>query len=419
METEKESLLLGSLRYIRGFLIWVAIGLFLGLVGGVVGAAFCHSIEGVTAFRVAHPEIIWALPMGGLIISFLYTRPRLRASDTNRVLLAIHAPKTIPTMTAPIIFISAVISHLLGASVGREGAALQMGGVLGNKLAKILRFGEKDTHLVIMCGMSAVFAALFGCPLTAAIFAMEVASVGILHFSGVVPCLTASLTASYLAKALGVHPEAFPVLYIPPFTFQRVGAVVLIAAIGALVSIFFCVFLHKGEHFFARHFPNRHVRVLVGGTVIALAVWALGTTEYCGAGIHSIQEAVAGRADPQDFLLKIAFTVLAVSAGYKGGEIVPAMFIGSTLGCVLGNWLGLPPGVGAAVGLLSLFCGSLNCPISSMLLGAELFGSAGLRYYAIACAVSFMLSANFGLFKEQKIVYSKISPEFINRYTHG
>lgn len=418
METERESLLMGSLRYIRGFLIWVAIGLFLGLVGGLVGAAFCHSIEGVTAFRMAHPGIIWALPLGGLIISFLYTRPRLKASDTNRVLLAIHAPKTIPTMTAPIIFISAVISHLLGASVGREGAALQMGGVLGNKLAKILRFGEKDTHMVIMCGMSAVFAALFGCPLTAAIFAMEVASVGIIHFSGVVPCLTASLSAAYVAKALGVHPESFPVLYIPPLTFQRVGAVVLIAAIGALVSIFFCVFLHKGEHLFSSLFPNRHIRILAGGTAIAVAVWAFGTTEYCGAGIHSIKLAVEGQAEIHDFLMKIFFTVLAVSAGYKGGEIVPAMFIGSTLGCVLGNWLGLPPGVGAAVGLLSLFCGSLNCPISSMLLGAELFGSAGLRYYAIACAVSFMLSANFGLFKEQKIVYSKISPEFINRYTH-
>ena len=418
MDTEKESLFRGTLRYLRGFMIWVIIGLCLGLVGGLVGAAFCHSIEGVTEFRTSHPQIVWALPLGGLIISWLYTRPRLKAADTNRVLLAIHAPKTIPTMTAPIIFISAVISHLLGASVGREGAALQMGGVLGNKLAKLLHFGEKDTHMVIMCGMSAVFAALFGCPLTAAIFAMEVASVGIIHFSGVVPCLTASLTASYLAKSLGVHPESFPILYIPPFSLERVGAVVLIAAVGALVSIFFCVFLHKGEHLFAHLFPNRHLRILTGGAAIAVCVWAFGTTEYCGAGIHSIQAAVAGQADVQDFLLKIFFTVLAVSAGYKGGEIVPAMFIGSTLGCVLGNWLGLPPGLGAAVGLLSLFCGSLNCPISSMLLGAELFGSAGLRYYAIACAVSFMLSANFGLFKEQKIVYSKISPEFINRYTH-
>ena len=418
METEHESFLHGSVRYIKSFAIWVILGLILGMIGGVVGAAFCHSIEAVTHFRTEYPQIVWALPVGGLVISFLYTRPRLRAADTNRVLLAIHAPKTIPTMTAPIIFISAVISHLLGASVGREGAALQMGGVLGNKLAKILHMKEKDTHLVIMCGMSAVFAALFGCPLTAAIFAMEVASVGIIHFSGVVPCLTASLTASYLAKALGAPPEQFPVAYLPTFGLQSVGSVALIAAVGALVSILFCVFLHKGEHLFERWLPNRHVRVLAGGTAIALAVWALGTTKYCGAGIPSITAAINGQAEIYDFLLKILFTVLAVSAGFKGGEIVPAMFIGATLGCVLGNWLGLPPGLGAAAGLLSLFCGSLNCPISSLLLGAELFGSAGLRYYAIACAVSYMLSANYGLFKEQKIVYSKTSPEFINRYTH-
>ena len=406
-----------TLLYIHGFLAWIGVGLALGILGGLVGAAFCYAIEYATLFRAGHSYIIWLLPVGGLLIVWLYGRRGMHPTDTNGILLAIHSPSDIPDVTAPLIFGSTALTHLLGGSAGREGAALQLGGVLGYRLGKLLKLDEKDVHLVVMCGMSAVFAALFGSPLTAAVFAIEVASVGILHFSAILPCLTSALTAAYLAKFLGAGAESFPLPAAFPFTFGNVGSVMAIAAVCAVVSIFYCVALRRGGKLWAKTLPNPYLRAAAGGLAVAVLTWALGTTAYNGAGMDVIAAAMGGQANWYDFLLKLIFTVITMTSGYKGGEIVPAMFIGATLGCVLGSLLGLPAGLGAAVGLLGMFCGSLNCPLSSILLGAELFGGANIQFFAIAAAISYMLSANFGLYKEQKIVYSKIHPVYINRYT--
>ena len=329
----------------------------------------------------------------------------------------IHAPTSIPGSTAPLIFVGTTITHLFGGSAGREGAALQLGGVLGYQLGRALKLDEKDIHLIVMCGMSSVFSALFGSPLTAAVFAMEVASVGILHFSAILPCLTASLTAAYLASALGAAAETFPLGAAVPFTWASAGTVVAIAAACALLSIVYCIALRQGGKALGKAVPNSYLRVFLGGSAVVLLSVLLGTRDYNGAGMDVIAAAMQGHARPEAFALKMLFTVLTMTTGYKGGEIVPAMFIGATAGCVLGDLFGLAPGLGAAVGLLGMFCGSLNCPISAIFLGVEMFGGANIQYYAIAAAISFMLSANFGLYKEQKIVYSKIRAEFINRYT--
>ncbi|MBQ3276415.1 MAG: chloride channel protein [Oscillospiraceae bacterium] len=406
-----------TLLYIHGFFAWVGVGLALGILGGLVGAAFCHAIKYATLFRSGHSWIVWLLPAGGLLIVWLYGLRGMHPTDTNGILLAIHSPSTIPGATAPLIFGSTVVTHLLGGSAGREGAALQLGGVLGYRLGRLLKLNEKDVHLVVMCGMSAVFAALFGSPLTAAVFAIEVASVGILHFSAILPCLTSALTASYLARFLGAETESFLLPAAFPFRFGSVGAVMLIAAACAVVSILYCVALRRGGKLWAKAVPNPYLRAAAGGLAVAVLTWALGTTAYNGAGMDVIAAAMAGQSNWYDFLLKLIFTVITMTSGFKGGEIVPAMFIGATLGCVLGSLLGLPAGLGAAVGLLGMFCGSLNCPLSSILLGVELFGAANIQFFAIAAAISFMLSANYGLYKEQKIVYSKIHPEFIDRYT--
>ena len=185
-----------TLRYVRTFVLWAAAGLVIGALGGLIGTAFCYAIREATQLRGAYPWLLYFLPAGGLLIVWLYRLRGMHPTDTNGVLLAIHAPTSIPGSTAPLIFVGTTITHLFGGSAGREGAALQLGGVLGYQLGRALKLDEKDIHLIVMCGMSSVFSALFGSPLTAAVFAMEVASVGILHFSAILPCLTASLTAA-------------------------------------------------------------------------------------------------------------------------------------------------------------------------------------------------------------------------------
>lgn len=406
-----------TVRYLRTFALWVIAGLVIGALGGLIGTAFCYAIREATQLRAAYPWFLYLLPFGGLLIVWLYRLRGMHPTDTNGVLLAIHAPTSIPGSTAPLIFAGTTVTHLFGGSAGREGAALQLGGVLGYQLGRALRLDEKDTHLIVMCGMSSVFAALFGSPLTATVFAMEVASVGILHFSAILPCLTASLTAAYLARALGAAAEVFPLGTAVPFTFSGIASVAVIAAACAVLSIVYCVALRQGGKAIGKCIPNSYLRVFFGGCAVVLLSVLLGTRDYNGAGMDVIAAAMEGHARPEAFALKMVFTVLTMTTGYKGGEIVPAMFIGATAGCVLGGLLGLTPGLGASVGLLGMFCGSLNCPISAVFLGVEMFGGANIQYYAIAAAISFMLSANFGLYKEQKIVYSKIRAEFINRYT--
>lgn len=408
----------GYASYVLTFIKWLNIGLLLGVLGGLLGTAFCYSINYVSNMRGTFPAIIWLLPVGGMTIVFLFKTCGLHPTDTNGVLLAVHTPSSISPSTGPLIFVGSVITHLFGGSAGREGAALQLGGVLGWHTAHLLHQKEKDTHVVVMAGMSAVFAALFGTPITAAIFAMEVASVGILHFSAIVPCLSASLVAAHLSLWLGIAPEAFPLnINMSHFGSGNVAGTMIVAALCAVLSMVFCIALKKGHKYAKKCFPNGYLRIAVAGLAIAVMTALLGTNDYNGAGMHVVEEAMHGHARPEAFFLKLVFTVITMSCGYKGGEIVPAMFIGATAGCVLGELLGLPVGLGASAGLIAMFCGSLNCPISSLLLGIELFGADNLHFFAIAAAVSYVLSGNFGLYSEQKIMYSKIHPEFINKYT--
>ena len=404
-------------KYVKFFTKWIIVGLLLGIAGGVVGALFSHSIAWATEFRMSHMWIVWLLPLAGLLIVFTYRLRGLHPTDTNGVLVAVREHNSIGFSTAPLIFICSSITHLFGGSAGREGAALQMGGSIGRDVAALLRQDEKDSHIMVMTGMSAVFAALFGTPVTAAVFSMEVISVGIIHFSALVPCLTAGITAAALSKLLNVHGEFF-LLSCPGFSPVLVGKTIALAAVVSLVSILFCYSLSKAHSFGEKKIPNPYLRIAIAGLIVALLTFLEGSGDYNGAGTHIIERAMHGEAKPEAFMWKIIFTVITMSFGYKGGEIVPALFIGSTLGCTVGTLLGLPGDFSAAIGMLSMFCGCLNCPISTILLGLEMFSGGDLRCFAIAAAVSYVLSGNFGLYSKQKLMYSKLRPEYINIYTH-
>ena len=407
-----------TLRYVRTFVLWAAAGLVIGALGGLIGTAFCYAIREATQLRGAYPWLLYFLPAGGLLIVWLYRLRGMHPTDTNGVLLAIHAPTSIPGSTAPLIFVGTTITHLFGGSAGREGAALQLGGVLGYQLGRALKLDEKDIHLIVMCGMSSVFSALFGSPLTAAVFAMEVASVGILHFSAILPCLTASLTAAYLASALGAAAETFPLGAAVPFTWASAGTVVAIAAACAVLSIIYCIALRQGGKALGKAVPNSYLRVFLGGSAVVLLSVLLGTRDYNGAGMDVIAAAMQGHARPEAFALKMLFTVLTMTTGYKGGEIVPIFFTGATFGCAVAPLLGLAPGLGAALGMVALFCGCTNSPLASICLAIEVFGGQCVSLFALACAVSYMLSSYFSLYREQHFLHSKLRIVGVQR-VHG
>lgn len=404
-----------TLNYIKTLVKWSIVAIVVGIVCGLVGSAFHLSVDYVTHLREEYRWIILLLPLGGVAIVAIYKLCRFEVNmGTNRVIESVRSDKKVPTRMAPLIFASTVITHLFGGSAGREGAALQLGGSIGYRFGKIFRLGEKDMHLVVLLGMSAVFAALFGTPLTATVFVLEVISVGVIYYAGLVPCIISSVVAYNVSLFFGITPVRFLTVAMQPATSSVMLKTVVLAILCALVSILFCTAIKKCEHYSEKLLHNNYVRALVGGGIIVLLTVVLRTTDYNGAGMDVITNAINGQARPEAFILKIIFTAITIAAGFKGGEIVPTFFIGSTFGCVAGSLLGLNPGFGAAIGFVALFCGVVNCPLASIMLALEVFGADSILVFALACGVSFMMSGYYGLYGSQKIVYSKLEAKYIN-----
>lgn len=403
-------------QYAVTLLKWMVLGGVIGLVGGIIGSLFHIGVDTATQMRLAHPWVLYLMPVGGLAIVGLYKLCHLEGKGTNAIIESVHFGESVPILLVPVIFVSTVITHLCGGSAGREGAALQIGGGLGFQAGKLLRLGEKDLPLATLCGMSGVFAALFGTPLTATVFALEVISVGVLYYAGLVPCLTAALTGYLVSVLMGVPPTRFTVT-VPGLEVRTMLLVMVLALLCAVVSILFCRGLHGVEHLLKRTLKNPYLRVAVGAAVL-IGLTLLTNGDYNGAGMEVIGRAIAGQADPWAWVWKLLFTAITIGCGFKGGEVVPSFFVGAAFGCVAAGWLGLPAGFGAAMGLVSVFCGAVNCPLASIILSVELFGSGDLLYFAMACSISYLISGYCGLYSSQTILYSKLRAEFINVRTH-
>lgn len=397
-----------TIQYIRALAKLVLLALLAGVVCGGVGTAFYHAIVLATRLRVAHPWLLYLLPVAGLLTALLYGLLNMEKDPgTNAVLRATTERESVPARLAALIFSGTFLTHLCGGSAGREGAALQIGGGLGTALSRLLKLTERETRLMTMCGMSAVFSAVFGTPLTAAVFSIEVASVGTISSTAVLPCILSSMTAAYIARLLGAAGEAYVLQGVPALNLVSLWPALVLGLVCALVSIVFCEVMHASHRAFSRYFPNRYVRVAVGAALVVGISLLVGTGRYNGAGADVIEGAIGGRALPYDGLLKLLLTAVTLGCGMKGGEIVPAFFVGSTMGCLLGPLVGLSASFGAGLCMVGMFCGIVNCPIASMVLSVELFGGAGLPLFALVCAVSFACSGRHSLYSAQSFQFDK------------
>lgn len=406
-------------RNLKTFLKWILMALITGGVVGGVGSLFYYTLSWATQFRQDHSWTLFLLPVAGLLIIFLYRVSNTpEPKGTNLVIEAVRTDTHIPAKMAPLIFVSTALTHLFGGSAGREGAALQLGGSLGNLLGRVFHTDEMYKNIMIMCGMSAAFSALFGTPVAATVFAMEMESVGVMYYAALVPCALSAVVAFLIAEQLKIPPEGFHLEEIPPITLGVVFQVMLLAVLCALVSILFCFCLHQGGKLMSKSFPNQYLRAFIGGLAVIVLTFLCGSRDYLGAGMDVIHRAMEGQVVPAAFLLKILFTAVTLGSGFKGGEIVPTFFVGATFGCLAGQWIGLSPSFCAALGLVAMFCAVTNCPITALLISFELFGFAAPPLFLLALAVSYMLSGYYSLYSAQKIVYDKTKPRFINRPTH-
>lgn len=388
------------------FVYWLVLSVIVGMVTGFAGAFFHKAISFATLARTEHPYLIYFLPLGGVAIAFMY---RLSKDDlsTNTVINCIRKSKSASALLAPFIFIGAFITHLFGGSAGREGAALQIGGGIGSRIAYRLHMNEEDAGIMMVCGMSGAFSAIFTTPVTAAVLALEIVSVGHMRYFQMLPCIVSSICGFIITNSLGNAPLFYDIPDIPILDAAMCIKVTMLGIICAFLSTLFCVTLHYSEKTMKKFFPKDYIRAFAGGCIIIALTLAVGCRDYNGAGMDIIGKALSGEAKPEAFLLKLIFTAVTIGAGFKGGEIVPAFFVGSTFGAVLGGMIGIDPAFAAALSLVCVFCGIANCPLASVILGVELFGSSGIIFFTLVCAISFIVSGRFGLYRSQKIVYSQ------------
>ena len=395
-------------KYIKVFLKWALLGILMGAIGGVLGAVFHHALHFVTHLRGEHSWLIYLLPVAGLSTVAIYRlKPLQRNRGTNEIIDATLDGKPVSILVAPAIFLATAITHLFGGSAGREGAALQLGGSTASMLARMFRLQEEDRKVMTMAGMSAVFAGLFGTPLTATLFCMEFESVGTVFSPALLPCFLAAYTASRISGMMGVHAETYLLETATALELPVLLRYAVLALLIALLGISMCWLFHKAEHLAKHHLPNPWIRVVLGGAVVTVMTLMAGDQRFNGAGMDMALAAVAGEADWYSFLVKMLFTAVTLAAGFKGGEIVPTFCVGATFGCVVGGLLGLDAGMAAAVGLVGLFCCATNSPLASIVLSIEMFGSANLYLFALICVVCFVLSGNSGLYASQIIEFSK------------
>lgn len=395
---------------------WLGLSCLIGALVGSAAAFFLWALGLVTAWRLQQPWLLCLLPAGGFVVAWLYLRYGVGTdAGINRLITEVRTPTaTVPLRMAPLVLFGTLVSHWFGASVGREGTAVQIGGALADQFSKRLRVDADARTIILAAGMGAGFAAVFGTPLAGAAWAIEVLAVmGFVPGWGalrrfVLPCLLSAVLANAVALALGAQHQHYPPGAIPAPGWGLLAAVAAAGLAFGVAARAFTVTTRALATLFKR-IAYAPLRPLVGGAVIVAVVLAVdGASRYLGLGLPTLQAAFTGSVAPHDFLAKLLMTAWSVASGFKGGEVTPLFFIGATLGHVLGPVLAAPPALLAALGLAAVFAGASNTPLASTLLAIELFGPAIGGYAALACWLSYLVSGRTGIYPAQRLLYPKL-----------
>ena len=383
---------------------WVPLAVLAGVMAGSASALLLWSLNVATAVREAHRWIIALLPLAGLAVGLMYRYLGTSVEAGNNLILdEVHDPKrTIPIRMTPLILIGTFVTHLFGGSAGREGTAIQTGASLADQLSRPFRLNPVERRVLLMCGISAGFASVFGTPLAGAVFGLEVLIVGSVSYGALVPCFLAAFAGDLTTRAWGIVHTAYRVSEVPAMTVRGVLLSALAGAVFGLMAMAFARTVHAIAARCKARIAYAPLRPVLGGIVVAAAVFALRTTKYIGLGIPAIVAAFNGPQPPYDWAAKFLFTVVTLGTGFKGGEVTPLFFIGATLGNALAYVLPLPPSLLAGMGFVAVFAGAANTPIASTLMAIELFGGEAGAYAGIACVFSYLFSGSSGIYRSQR-----------------
>jgi H+/Cl- antiporter ClcA len=398
---------------------WLSIGCLIGILTGTSSAVLLATLDWATDWRESHHWMLMLLPLGGLLSGLIYHYLGRSVEAGNNLLLEeIHDPQTvIPLRMALLVLVGTTISHLFGASVGREGTAVQMGGALADRLTQLFRLHGRDRRIILMAGISGGFAAVFGTPLAGMLFGLEVLTFGKFRYDGLFPCLIAAIVGDRITLAWGLHHQVYQIPIVPALTMWRLLTAIVAGAIFGLTARVFATLTHQISDYFKAKISYPPLRPFMGGILVLIlltsgctnTIQACDTNKYIGLGLPSIISAFQTQIPPWDFAAKIGFTALSLGAGFKGGEVTPLFYIGATLGNAISPLLGLPAPLLAGMGFVGVFAGAANTPLASTFMAIELFGVATGSYAGIACVTSYLCSGHAGIYRAQRVGSSKYS----------
>jgi H+/Cl- antiporter ClcA len=391
---------------------WIPVSAVVGIMAGTASALLLVSLEFATKVREAHVWLIFLLAPAGWLVGEMYKRLGASVEAGNNLILEqTHDPTaTIPIRMTPLILIGTFMTHLFGGSAGREGTAIQTGASLADQLARPLHMTPSDRRILLMTGISAGFGSVFGVPLAGAIFGIEVLAIGTLSYDALVPCVLASFVGDLVTHAWGVHHTIYRVTAVPTMNVRGVFYSMVAGAIFGLMGMAFAKLTHTISHFARKYIAGSSLRPLVGGAIITIAVFGIGTSrtlKYIGLGVPTIVASFDTKLPTYDFAAKTLFTAVTLGTGFKGGEVTPLFYIGSTLGNALSRLIPLPVSLLAGMGFVAVFAGAANTPIASTLMAVELFGAEAGAYAGIACVISYLFSGHAGIYTAQRVGKSK------------
>ncbi len=391
---------------------WIPIAALVGIMGGSASALLLVSLELATNIRERHVWLILLLAPAGWVVGLLYKHFGSSVEPGNNLILEqTHDPTAvIPFRMTPLILLGTFVTHLFGGSAGREGTAIQTGASLADQLSGPLRLTPHDRRILLMAGISAGFASVFGTPLAGAMFGLEVLAIGKVNYDAIAPCIMAAFAGELATKAWGVHHTIYRVTEVPAMSIGGVIYSMIAGVAFGLAGMGLAKLTHLVSKTAQKYIPSTPLRPLAGGLLITLAVFGIGTSRtlrYLGLGIPTIVASFDSKLPPYEFIFKSLFTALTLGTGFKGGEVTPLFFIGSTLGNALSHRLPLPSSLLAGMGFVAVFAGAANTPIASTLMAVELFGAEAGAFAGIACVISYLFSGHAGIYKSQRVGRSK------------
>ncbi len=419
----------GSIRKIksRKFITYLAAIIPVSIISGSFVALFLWLLTQATHLRFEHPWLLFLLPLAGVAIHYTYQLLGKNAEKGNNLIIdEIHKPGGgVPKRMAPLVVLTTVMTHLFGGSAGREGTAVQVGGAVAQMVSRWFRFDDGGTSIILTSGIAAGFGAVFGTPLTGAVFAIEVLTLGKLNYRAMLPCLLAAFLGDATVSFWGMHHTAYhidlfslqPDLlagFLPASLFLFLKVIIAGIFFGGAAWLF-SYLVHKFKELFHRAIAIKWLIPVAGACIIILLSFVNGKPDYLGLGVEGAYPGAitipsaftAGGADTWSWLWKTIYTTVTLSSGFKGGEVTPLFYIGATLGNTLSELLNAPTGLFAALGFIAVFSGATNTPLACTIMGAELFGSEYLHFFAAACFVAYFFSGHTGIYSSQRIGSNK------------